>query len=52
MYVKEALYQFIHKTPKNPQHQLYTAPEWKYGADDQKIKPLNTSPQLPTEQVK
>ena len=48
-YVKESLRQFSHKTPKKPQHQPYPAAERTNGANDQKMKPLNTSPELPTE---
>ena len=35
-YEKEYLYQFFHKTYKNPQHQPYPSPERTYGADAQK----------------
>ena len=52
IYSKESLHQFCHKTPIKPQHQIYSAPEWTYGADAQKMKPLDTSPELPTEIVK
>ena len=51
-YVKEALYQFVHKIPIKPQHQLYPDPEHTYGADAHKMKQLDTSPALPTERVK
>ena len=51
-YVNEALHQFGHKTPKRPQYQTYPVPERKYGADTQKMKPLNMLPELPTERVK
>ena len=51
-YVKEALQKFGHKTPKKTQHQPYPAPERTYGADAHKMKPLDTSPALPTERVK
>ena len=52
VYVKEHLHQFSHKTPIKPQHQPYPDPEWTYSVDAQKMKPLNTSPALPTEGVK
>ena len=51
-YVKESLPQFNHKTPIKPQHQSYPAPERTYGADTQKIKLINMSSALPTDQVK
>ena len=50
--LKEYLCQFCHETPIKPQHQPYPAPEQTYGADAQKMKPLDTSPALPTERVK
>ena len=50
-YVKEALKNIIHNTPKNSQHQPYPALQWEYGADDQKNKYLDTSPALLTERV-
>ena len=48
-YIKEALNQFNNKTPKIPQHQPYPEPERTYSADSQKMKPINTSPELSTE---
>ena len=51
-YVREALQQFGHKTPITPQHQPYPASERTYGANAQKIKPLNTSPAISTEILK
>ena len=50
--VNESLHQLVHKTPKNPQNQPYPTTEWTYGADAQKMKPLNMLPSLITEQVK
>ena len=50
-YVKEALHHYNNKTMKNPQNQPYRDPERIYGTDAQKMKPIDTSPSLPTEQV-
>ena len=47
--IKKALYQFSCKQPKKPQHQSYPAQEWTNGADDYKMKPINTSQELRTE---
>ena len=52
VYIKKALHQFGHKTPKNPQHHPYPPPEWTYDADDKKMKLLDTSPSLLSERVK
>ena len=51
-YLKGYLYQFNHKTTKTPQHQPYPATERTYGADAQKMKLIDTSPKLLTQQVK
>ena len=51
-YVKEALHQLNHKTPKKSQHHPYLATESTYCADTQKMKPIDTSPSLSMEQVK
>ena len=37
---------------KNPQHQIYPLPDRTYDTDVQKMKPLDTSPELPTERLK
>ena len=50
-YVKTSLHQFNHKPPKMPQHQPYSAPERTYGEDSEKMKPIDTSTELPTERV-
>ena len=52
VYVKEALHQFGHKIPKNPQCQPYPAPIRTYAADAKKMKPLDISPALPIEEVR
>ena len=51
-YFKKSLHQFNQLKPKNPQHQPYKSPERMYVADDQNMKPINTSPVLYTDQVK
>ena len=51
-FMKEYLNQFNNKTPKVPQHQPYPEPEMTYSADSQKMKPINTSPELSTERAK
>ena len=50
-YVKQYLHQLNHKIPKNPHYQPYPAPERTYGADSQKMKPIDMSPALPKERV-
>ena len=50
--MKESLNQLDHKTLKNPQHQPYPDLERTYGAYSYKMKPIDTSPELPTERVK
>ena len=49
IYIKEALHQFGHMTPKYPHHQPYPVPERTYVADSQKMKPLDTSSSLSTD---
>ena len=51
-YVKEALHQFGNNKTIKPQHQPYLAPERTYGADARKMKPFDTSLELPMERVK
>ena len=46
--VKEDLHQFGHETPKKPHNHPHIAPERTYGADAQKMKPLDTSAALAT----
>ena len=52
VYVKEDLQKIGHKTQIKPQNQPYPVPKRTYGADAQKMKPLDTSPALPMERVK
>ena len=51
VHVKEFLIQFKHKTQNKPQHQPYPSPERTFGADTQKVKPIDTSSTSSTELV-
>ena len=51
-HIKELLNQLNNKTPKKSQHQPYPAPERTYGADAYKMKLIDMSTALSTEQVR